>query len=56
MVYWGAIGVFRSLGYVAFLAPFLAAWAPNLIFGLTAVYLPLPPQDVSGGRIRRDAG
>jgi LPS export ABC transporter permease LptG len=38
MVYWGAIGVFRSLGYVDFLAPFLAAWAPNLVFGLSAVY------------------
>jgi LPS export ABC transporter permease LptF/LPS export ABC transporter permease LptG len=38
MLYWGAIGVFRSLGYVGFLAPFLAAWSPNLIFGFTAVY------------------
>lgn len=34
MVYWGAIGVFRSLGYVGFLGPFLAAWGPDLIFGL----------------------
>jgi len=39
MVYWGAIGVFRSLGYVKILTPFLAAWAPNLIFGLLGVYL-----------------
>jgi LPS export ABC transporter permease LptG/LPS export ABC transporter permease LptF len=34
MVYWGAIGVFRSLGYVGFLGPFLAAWGPDLLFGL----------------------
>ncbi|HEX2695427.1 MAG TPA: LptF/LptG family permease, partial [Acidobacteriota bacterium] len=39
MVYWGAIGVFRSLGYVAYLAPFLAAWTPNLVFGLAGIYL-----------------
>jgi lipopolysaccharide export LptBFGC system permease protein LptF len=39
MVFWGAIGVFRSLGYVNFLGPFLAAWTPNLIFGVIGVYL-----------------
>jgi LPS export ABC transporter permease LptG/LPS export ABC transporter permease LptF len=39
MVYWGSIGVFRSLGYVDFLNPFLAAWGPNLIFGLIGIYL-----------------
>ena len=39
MVFWGAIGVFRSLGYVNFLGPFLAAWTPNLVFGLIGVYL-----------------
>ncbi len=39
MVYWGAIGVFRSLGYVDYLAPFLAAWTPNLVFGLAGIYL-----------------
>ncbi len=39
MVYWGAIAVFRSLGYVRILTPFLAAWAPNLIFGLLGIYL-----------------
>jgi LPS export ABC transporter permease LptF/LPS export ABC transporter permease LptG len=38
MLYWGAIGVFRSLGYVNFLSPFMAAWAPNLIFGLAGIY------------------
>jgi LPS export ABC transporter permease LptG len=39
MVYWGAIGIFRSLGYVDFLSGFLAAWAPNLVFGLMGLYL-----------------
>lgn len=39
MVYWGAIGVFRSLGYISYLAPFLAAWTPNLVFGLAGIYL-----------------
>ncbi len=39
MVYWGAVALFRSLGYVGFLAPFLAAWGPNLIFGLAGIYL-----------------
>jgi LPS export ABC transporter permease LptG/LPS export ABC transporter permease LptF len=39
MVFWLAIGLFRSLGYVSFLGPFLAAWSPNLVFGLIGVYL-----------------
>jgi len=39
MVYWGAIGVFKSLGYVNFLNTFLAAWGPNLVFGLAGLYL-----------------
>jgi lipopolysaccharide export LptBFGC system permease protein LptF len=39
MVYWGAIGVFKSLGYVNFLNAFLAAWGPNLVFGLAGLYL-----------------
>jgi lipopolysaccharide export LptBFGC system permease protein LptF len=39
MVFWGAIGVFKSLGYVAILPAFLAAWGPNLLFGLTGLYL-----------------
>ena len=39
MVYWGGIGIFRSLGYVNYLNSFLAAWAPNLIFGLAGLYL-----------------
>ncbi|UCC38877.1 MAG: LptF/LptG family permease [Candidatus Aminicenantes bacterium] len=39
MVYWGTIGTFRSLGYVNYLHDILAAWGPNLIFGLLGLYL-----------------
>lgn len=39
MVYWGAIGIFKNLGHVGYLAPSLAAWGPNLIFGLAGLYL-----------------
>lgn len=39
MVYWGGIGVFRSLGYGGVLSPFLAAWAANLVFGLAGIVL-----------------
>jgi len=39
MIYWGAIGLFKSLGDVNYLNAYLAAWGPNLIFGLIALYL-----------------
>lgn len=39
VIYWVAVGVFRELGYANFLSPFLAAWGPNLIFGLVGLYL-----------------
>jgi LPS export ABC transporter permease LptG len=39
IVYWVAIGVFRSLGYAGMLTVFLAAWGPNLIFSLLGLYL-----------------
>ena len=39
MIYWGAIGIFKNLGYVNFLNAFLAAWGPNLVFGLAGLYL-----------------
>jgi len=39
MFYWGALGIFQSLGYVNFLSAFLAAWGPNLIFGPVGLYL-----------------
>lgn len=38
MIYWGAIGIFKSLGYVNSLSPFLAAWGPTLIFGGLGLY------------------
>ncbi len=38
MLYWGALGFFRGLGYAGTLPPFLAAWAPNILFGLGGVY------------------
>ncbi len=37
--YWVTIGVFKSMGYVGFLSPFLAAWGPNLLYGLLGGYL-----------------
>jgi len=39
MVYWGGIGIFKSLGYLNYMDAFLAAWSPNLIFGLIGLYL-----------------
>ncbi|NIM57798.1 MAG: LptF/LptG family permease [Candidatus Aminicenantes bacterium] len=39
MIYWGGIGVFKSIGYLNYLSAFLAAWGPNLIFGLIGLYL-----------------
>ncbi len=39
MLYWGAVGIFKSLGYVSYLSPFLAAWGPNLIFGLIGLHM-----------------
>ena len=38
IIYWGAIGVFKSLGYVNYLSPFWAAWGPNILFGLVGLY------------------
>ncbi|MBN1273974.1 MAG: LPS export ABC transporter permease LptF [Candidatus Aminicenantes bacterium] len=39
MVYWGAIGIFKNLGYTGYASIFFAAWGPNLIFGLLGLYL-----------------
>ncbi len=39
MIFWGAIGVFREMGMINFLPPFLSAWGPNLVFGLVGLYL-----------------
>ena len=37
--YWGAFGVFGVLGTNGFLAPLLAAWGPNLVFGSSSLVL-----------------
>ena len=39
IVYWGAFGVFDVLGSNGFLAPLLAAWGPNIVFGSGAAIL-----------------
>jgi lipopolysaccharide export LptBFGC system permease protein LptF len=39
IVYWGAFGVFDVLGANGFLAPALAAWGPNIVFGSGAAIL-----------------
>jgi LPS export ABC transporter permease LptG/LPS export ABC transporter permease LptF len=38
MVYWGTIGLFKGLGYAGSLNVILAAWGPNLLFGLGGLY------------------
>jgi LPS export ABC transporter permease LptG/LPS export ABC transporter permease LptF len=38
IVYWAMIGIFSALGDNARLPPLLAAWAPNIMFGTTALY------------------
>ena len=37
--YWGAFGVFGVLGTNGLLAPLLAAWGPNLVFGSSSLVL-----------------
>ncbi len=39
IVYWTANSVFAAIGTGGLMAPVLAAWAPNLLFGAGAVYL-----------------
>jgi LPS export ABC transporter permease LptF/LPS export ABC transporter permease LptG len=39
IVYWAVLGTFEALGNNAKLAPWLAAWAPNLLFGAAGLYL-----------------
>ena len=39
VVYWMTINAFGAIGSAGLLAPILAAWAPNLIFGAGAAYL-----------------
>jgi LPS export ABC transporter permease LptG/LPS export ABC transporter permease LptF len=37
--YWGVAGVFEAMGAYGLLVPFLAAWAPNLLFGAAGLTL-----------------
>ena len=37
--YWIVMSVFGAIGSAGMLAPMLAAWAPNLLFGASAAYL-----------------
>jgi LPS export ABC transporter permease LptG/LPS export ABC transporter permease LptF len=39
IVYWACLAIFDALGNHALLPPFLAAWAPNLLFGGGGLYL-----------------
>jgi LPS export ABC transporter permease LptF/LPS export ABC transporter permease LptG len=39
IVYWTTISVFAAMGAGGLIAPLLAAWAPNLLFGAGAAYL-----------------
>jgi LPS export ABC transporter permease LptG len=39
LVYWTTIQLFAAMGSGGLLAPVLAAWAPNLLFGAAAAYL-----------------
>jgi len=39
ILYWTAISVFGAIGAGGLMAPALAAWAPNIIFGCAAMYL-----------------
>jgi LPS export ABC transporter permease LptG len=39
IVYWTTISVFAAMGAGGVMAPLLAAWAPNMLFGAGALYL-----------------
>ncbi|HEX9190427.1 MAG TPA: LptF/LptG family permease [Vicinamibacteria bacterium] len=39
IVFWAVLGAFEAFGNNAALHPALAAWAPNLLFGATGLYL-----------------
>jgi LPS export ABC transporter permease LptG/LPS export ABC transporter permease LptF len=39
IVYWVGLSVFGAMGRGGLLAPALAAWAPNIVFGAVAIYL-----------------
>ena len=39
VIYWNFMVLFQNLGYAGFLPPLLAAWVPNIIFGIGGLYL-----------------
>jgi LPS export ABC transporter permease LptG len=39
LVYWTMISIFAAFGQGGLIAPVLAAWAPNIVFGAAAAYL-----------------
>ena len=39
IAYLGIVSLFSSMGYVGTLPPLLAAWSPDLLFGITGAYL-----------------
>ena len=39
IVFWFFLALTKSLGYLEYLNPFLAAWAPNILATLLALYL-----------------
>jgi LPS export ABC transporter permease LptF/LPS export ABC transporter permease LptG len=39
MIFWGAIGIFNSLGSTAILSPFISAFAPSFLFMAASIYL-----------------
>lgn len=39
MLFWGAIGIFNSLGSTAILSPFISAFAPVFLFMAVSIYL-----------------
>jgi LPS export ABC transporter permease LptG/LPS export ABC transporter permease LptF len=41
LVYWATLAIFNALGLETVLDPLMAAWAPNVLFGLLGVYLML---------------
>ncbi|MGE5246335.1 MAG: LptF/LptG family permease [Betaproteobacteria bacterium] len=41
IVYWVTLSVFAALGSGGVIAPMLAAWAPNILFGAAALYMVL---------------
>ena len=41
IVYWVTLSIFAAVGSSGLIAPLLAAWAPNILFGAAAVYLNL---------------